>query len=290
MNPQLGICIHGVGAEYIKKNNFKTVQLCDRFSEAGDITSVLKLSKSHDIKISYHAPVFHQSDPTVTYYLNSNFRLREATFEILEINLKMAKALPTQYVVIHFAGSGAEEEITDSEMKYQAKRSAKRIGMLSDQYDIPINIEYTNHNTRFDKPDDFIDVVKDYPNIGLCIDLAHLYTTCHLYGLDYFIELEKLLPYTKAINVWTTNSKQAMEMYGYIPVHPSQTTDEGWIDIEKTINLALSHNEDMYIIFEPNFTYNGEEYFEEGVSWVNDIVNQFKLNLESEKALTLAEG
>ena len=85
MNSQISICIHGVGAEYIKNNEFKTIQLCDRFSEAGDITSVLRLSKSHDIKVSYHAPVFHQTDPTVTYYINSNFRLREATFEILEI-------------------------------------------------------------------------------------------------------------------------------------------------------------------------------------------------------------
>ena len=290
MNPQIAMSIHGVGAEYIKNNNFKTLQLCDRFSEAGDITSVLRLSKSNDIKLSYHAPVFHQTDPTITYYINSNFRLREATFEILEINLKMAQALPTDYVVIHLAGSVAEDNITDAEMQYYAKLSVKRINMLSEEYELPIVIEYTAHNTRFDRPDDFIEVIKDYPKISLCIDLAHLSSTCQLYGLDYFTELEKMLPYAKAINAWTGTSRESMKTHKYIPVHPSQDPNEGWIDIEKTINLALSYNEDMYIIFEPNFEYKGQEYFEEGVNWINNMVNQFKEKLELQEKLVLARG
>ena len=287
MNSQISICIHGVGAEYIKNNEFKTIQLCDRFSEAGDITSVLRLSKSHDIKVSYHAPVFHQTDPTVTYYINSNFRLREATFEILEINLRMAQALPTEYVVLHLAGSEAEENITDSEIKYQAKISVKRISMLSEQYELPIVIEYTAHNKRFNLPDDFIETIKDYPNIGLCIDLAHLYSTCKTYVLDYFTELEKLLPYTKAINAWTGSSREIISRHKYIPVHPSQRVAEGWIDIEKTIKLALSYNPDISIIFEPNFEYKGQEYFEEGVKWVDDMVSEFKLksSRQGERAL-----
>ena len=185
MNSQLGICIHGVGVEYIKENNFKTIQLCHNYSGAGDITSLLRLGRSHPIKVSYHAPVFHQADPTLTYYLNSNFRLREATFEILEINLRMAKSLPTEYVIVHFtSNSMLEENITDSEIKHLAKRSAKRINMLSEKYEVPIYLEYTFYNSRFDLPDDFIDVVKDYPNLGICLDLGHLHIICKKYKLD----------------------------------------------------------------------------------------------------------
>lgn len=291
MNSQLGICIHGVGVEYIENKDFKTIQLCHKFSGAGDITSLLKLNKNHPVKVSYHAPVFHQADPTLTYYLNSNFRLREATFEILEINLRMAKSLPTEYVLIHFTSdSMVEENITDSEIKHLAKRSAKRINMLSNQYDIPIYLEYTSYNSRFVLPDDFIEAINDYPKLGLCIDLGHLYTVCEDYGLDYFTEFEKLLPYTKVIYAWNTRSKECMKKYGYIPVHPSQKVEDGWIDIERAINLALTYNEDIFIIFEPNFKYRNKEYFEEGVNWVNNIVSDFKLNLSTTNLLSSAEG
>ncbi len=291
MNSQLGICIHGVGVEYIKKNDFKTVQLCHKFSEAGDITSLLKLSRSHTIKVSYHAPVFHQADPRLTYYLSSNFRLREATFEILEINLRMAKSLPTEYVIIHFtSGSMVEEDITDSEVKYLAMKSAKRINMLSKEYNIPVNLEYTSHNSRFVLPDDYIEVVKNYPNLGLCLDPGHLKMVCEEYGLNYFTELEKLLPYVKVIYMWNIISKKGMEKHGYIPVHPDQNPIDGWIDIEETLKLALSYNKDIYIIFEPNFEYKDEKYFEDGVNWINNIVSDFKLNLKSEDILRSVEG
>ena len=291
MNSQLGICIHDVGVEYVKNNDFKTVQLCHKFSEAGDITSLLKLSRNQYIKVSYHAPVFHQADPRLTYYINSNFRLREATFEILEINLRMAKSLPTEYVIIHFtSASMPEENTTDSEIKHLATRSAKRINMLSEEYDMPVNLEYTSYDSRFDLPDDFIEVVKDYPNLGICLDPGHLKIVCDDYGLDYFTELKKLLPYVNVMYMWNITSEKDMDKHGYIPVHPDQNPSDGWIDIEKILKLALSYNKDIYIIFEPNFKYRGEEYFQEGVSWINNIVSDFKLNLKSDDMLRSVEG
>ncbi|AFS77300.1 hypothetical protein Curi_c02200 [Gottschalkia acidurici 9a] len=277
MNPQLGICIHGVGVEYIQKHEYKRIQLCHKFSGAGDITSLLRMNKNHPIRVSYHAPVFHQVDPTLTYYLNSNFRLREATFEILEINLKMAQSLPTDYVIIHFTSNSMNENITDHELRHFANKSAERIDMLSRQYELPIYLEYTSYNNRFDKPEDFVEVVKDYDNLGICLDIGHLYMVCQTYGLDYFTELEKLLPYTKVMYLWNVTSKECMQEYGYIPVHPSQKSEDGWIDIEETLNLALNYNKDIYIIFEPNFEYKGEKYFEEGINWVNEIIGKSKL-------------
>lgn len=277
MNSQIGICVHGVGTEYVKNCNYTRVQLCHKFSDAGDITDLLRMNKKHPIRISYHAPVFHQVDPTLTYYLSSNFRLREATFEILDINLRMAQSLPTDYVVVHFTSNAiADETITDYELKYLAGQSAKRISMLGKQYGLPIYLEYASYNSRFNRSEDFINVIKDYDNLGICLDIGHLYLVCQMYGLNYFDELEKLLPYTKAIHPWNTTSKQTMETHGYIPSHPSQKVEDGWIDIERTINLALDYNDSMYIVFEPNFEYKGKEYFEEGVNWVNDIVNKHK--------------
>ncbi|KNF09687.1 hypothetical protein CLPU_2c01390 [Gottschalkia purinilytica] len=275
MNSQLGICIYNVGTDYITEHKFKRIQLCHKFSNASDITSLLKLNKNYPIRVSYHAPVFHQVDPTLTYYLSKNMRLREATFEILEINLKMATSLPTDYVVVHFTSRAMDMDISDEELKELAKKSIKRINKLSIAYKLPIYIEYAVYNDRLRMPQEWVDLVKDYDNLGLCLDIGQLYNVCKDCDLDYFKELERLLPFTKAIHIWNTKSNEDLEKYGYIPVHPSQSKEDGWIDIEKTLEISLLYNEDMYIIFEPNFKYKDKEYFEEGVKWVNEMVCKF---------------
>ncbi|RKD32309.1 sugar phosphate isomerase/epimerase family protein [Thermohalobacter berrensis] len=283
MNRQLGISIHNVGIDYIRKNNFSIVQLCHKFSGAKEITSLLKLSKKYPVKVSYHAPVFYQVDPTVTYYLNSNSRLRDATFEILEINLKMAKSLPTDHVVVHFASKDIDNKVSDKELLNLAKESAKRLDNLSEKYNVPIYLEYVGYNNRFNSPEEWVNLVRDSKNLGLCLDIGHLYISCKMNGMDYFKELEKMLPTIKAMHIWNTRGLKDYERYGHIPVHPSQKRENGWIDIEETLNIVLNYNNKIPVIFEPDFEYCDIEYAQEGIEWVNELV----YNITKKKRVSL---
>lgn len=272
MNYRLGISIHNVGIEYVTKRNFKRVQLCHKFSGAREITSLLKLSKKYPIKITYHAPVFHQSDPTVTYYLNSNSRLRKATFDILETNLKMAQSLSTDHVIVHFTSKDIDEKIDDKGLYELANDSMRELNELSKKYDIPIHLEYSGYNNRFYKPKDWVEFISKNENLGLCLDVGHLFVSCQLHDMDYFKELKNMLPVVKSVHLWNTRGMEDVKKYGHIPVHPSQKPEDGWIDIEETIRQMLTHNRDIVINFEPDFKYRDLKYADEGIDWVNELV------------------
>lgn len=274
MHPQLGICIHEVGTEYVKQNKIKRVQICHKFSDTEQVTSLLKLAKDEGVAISYHAPVYHQVDPSATYYLSKNFRLREATFEILEINVRMASCLPSDYVVIHFTSKtmAAENYDSEDELMTIAKRSIKRLSKLSEAYKININLEYASHMKQFRNPAEWIEIVKDYPNIGICLDIGELFKICTEDGYEFYEKLQEMLPYTKALHIWNSKDSHDLEVHGYIPVHPSQRPEDGWIDIERVVDMVKAQENKIPIIFEPNFDYNGEKYFLEGVNWVNSMM------------------
>ena len=274
MHNLLGISVHNVGTEYIMKNKFNWVQLCHRFSSSKDIISLLKLSRKQPIKVSFHSPVFYQYDPYINYYLNSNIRLREASFEVLEMNLKMAKGLPTENVILHFASKEIDPNINGEETLELARESIGRINSLSEEHQLPIYIEYAGYNPYFYKTEMWIDLIKDYKNLGICLDIGHLYLSCKEHELDYYEELKKLLPYTKIIHLWNTRGKEDMEKYGHISVHPNQLEEEGWINIEKTLKKILEYRSDIPIIFEPDFKYEGKAHGQEGILWVEDIVNR----------------
>jgi sugar phosphate isomerase/epimerase len=272
MNHLLGISIHNVGIDYIVGKNFKRVQLCHKFSGAREITSLIKLSKKHPIKVSYHAPVFYQSDPTVTYYLNSNERLRRATFDILETNLRMAQSLPTDHVIVHFTSKDIDDKISDKELYRLAEESGYELNHLSKKYNIPIHLEYAGYNNRFNKFEDWIGVVNKYENLGICLDVGHLYLSCQLNNFDYFTGLYTLLPQVKSVHLWNTRGLDDIRKYGHIPVHPEQTPKDGWIDIEETLRIVLNYNGNIPIVFEPDFNYGGIEYAEEGIDWINELI------------------
>ncbi|OHW61948.1 xylose isomerase-like TIM barrel [Andreesenia angusta] len=279
MHSQLGISIHGVDTEYVRKRGFKRVQICQKFSKTEDVTSLLKLSREKGIKISFHAPIFHQVDHAATYYLSKNFRLREATFEILEINMKMAQCLPSEYVVIHFTSKTMKDESYDSyeEMMKIARRSVKRLGKLAEKYSLKVNIEYASYDEKFRDPDEWIELVKDQSDVGICLDIGQLFTNCKALKLDFHEKLRDILPYTNAVHIWNTRDESDLDKFGYIPVNPSQSPEEGWIDIEKSIEIIKEQKREIPIIFEPNFDYSGEEYFSEGLDWVNNIIGKKEL-------------
>lgn len=274
MNSNLGISIHSLDLDYVTKNNIKRIKIGHKFNETMKLASLIKLIRKYPIKINYHAPVFYNSDPSSTYYLHSNKKLREATFDLLESNLKMAKSLHSENVVVHFISNKPDNDVSEEEIKDIAKESANRLNILSEKYDIPILLEYAGYNNKFYKIEDWIDVIKNNYNLGICLDLGHLCIASKLYDFDYMEELKNLSSYTKLVHIWNTKGTSDLGEYNHIPVHPEQSEDDGWIDIETSLRILLKDNYDLPIIAESDYRFSDLEYFEEGMKWVNKLIYQ----------------
>lgn len=274
MNSNLGISIHSLDLDYVTKNNIKRIQICHKFNETMKLASIIKLVKKYPIKINYHAPVFYSSDPNRTYYLHSNKKLREATFDLLESNLKMAKSINSENVVVHFISDRIDNDVSEEEIKNIAFESASRLNTLAEKYNIPILLEYAGYNQKFYKIEDWIDVVKHNYNLGICLDIGHLYIASKLYNFDYYEKLKKLSYYTKVAHIWNTRGVEDLGEFSHIPVHPNQNPNDGWIDIEKSLRILLRDNYDLPIIAEPDYIFSDLKYVEEGMKWVNNLTYQ----------------
>lgn len=250
MDSQLGVCLKAVDVDCIKRNNIKRIQLCRRFMDKNNVTSVLKLVRDNNLKVSYYAPMFHQVEPDKTYYLSSNFRLREASFEILETNLKVVTTLPGEYVVVNFASDTLyKEELEDVvELEKKSKLSIKRLTMLSEKYKLQIHVNYNTVVGFFEDPEKWIELVKEQDKIKIDLTLDDFIKYCEKHSKEILLEIDKILPYVESIYIYSLDDiseNTVEEIFKYInskkPNIPylfeSANREEGFL---KDINLANS--------------------------------------------------
>ncbi|MEK7368907.1 MAG: hypothetical protein AABZ62_04510, partial [Planctomycetota bacterium] len=79
----------------------------------------------------------------------------------------------------------------------------------------------------------------------------------------------------RSMHLWNTKSIEHWRKHGHVPLHPSQCPTEGWVDIEKTLEITLSHNKDLKLIHEYRIA-NMDDEIAEGFGWIRDTVERFK--------------
>lgn len=277
MNSQIGISANHLSPDYLKCKGYKRIQICQETMRSSGITDIIKFSRANDIKLGYHLPIYHQSNPKDTYYLSKNFRLRDANFEILESNIRMIRCLDVDYIVIHFFSEKMKDEHyhSDEEFREIAITSLRRINMLAEEYDVKINIEYSSIYSKMNSPKEWVDMIKNHDRLGICLDIGELHFRSLETGSDFYRELDYLLDHSDIVNLYNARSREDIEEFGFIPPNSEQNSKEGWIDIIDLVYMIKKKGIKSPIIFDPNFDYKGEDYFTEGIEWVDDMLNSF---------------
>ena len=276
MNSQIGVSVRALPPSYICEKGFARAQVCQDVMKSSSLTDVIKVSRENNIKLGYHLPIYHQSNPKDTYYLSKNFRLRDANFEILEANLRMVRGLDLDYVVIHFMSDKVRNERYESLEEFLdiAKTSLKRMNILAKEYDVKIHLEYSSVLLEYSSPKEWLNMLSGFDKLGLCLDIGELYFRSLEKNRDFYNELEELLGFAEVVNLYNARSREDIGTIGFVPPNPNQNPIDGWIDIEKVVSFIKKESREIPIILEPNFSYKGEEYFTEGVEWLSDLLNR----------------
>lgn len=230
------------------------------------------------LPFSFHVPFFRPSYfpyiGVTTFFLNEDPDRRSLSFKLINSTMHYAKGWKADFVVTHLTWK------EDSKNRRKTLKLAINTGLkfcdLSDKFNLPINVEFGGYSGFFHEPVQFVDFVKDHPLLGICIDIGHTSLISGVRDRDFFKDIEIMAPYTKSIHVWNTKGLDHCRKYNHVPVHPSQKTVEGWIDIKKTLEIILSHNKNCDIVFEYNQSYYDKipEEVKEGMEWVREIVNR----------------
>jgi sugar phosphate isomerase/epimerase len=247
---------------------------------ATEFPRLKRLIGKHKLAWSIHAPLvqldWYPQPPTWSFLCDPDSDKRELTMKMIMLSIEHAEELGAEYMVVHFP-SPISEEHNENKAKLEsiARKSCDRLAELSLKRKVPIHVEGVGAtpliNAEFLTP-----LLEDYaPPLHYCFDTAHTQLASLSNDFDLYDFEKELLPYLGSVHLWNTRGKHDYVAYRHIPVHPSQSAAEGWVDIANVLKIMGSAKSSLPIIFESDRLYPeklGEFDYREGVKWVKDLV------------------
>lgn len=225
---------------------------------------------------SVHAPLPTPPDypgsPVTSFLLDPEPWKRRACLRMLRRTVELAGAWGAQYAVVHFGGVHSDD-LSPTEVRELADVAAAQMNAWAEASQLPVHIEYAAYNPSFATTGDLIDLVSRYPYLYVCVDVGHLRIGGEMLGVDEWQMARDLAPYTRSLHLWTTRGREDVRRFHHVPVHPSLTPQQGWIDIPGMLDLFLSNAPECAVVFEPHAAYNPDPVWRaEGMDWVRQIV------------------
>ena len=248
--------------------------------DTGELPKLKRLLRRHNLEWSIHAPLiqleWYPQPPTWSFLCDLDSDKRELTMKMITLTMEQADELGAEYVVVHFPSPTSEESDEGGpKVEAIAWKSADRLAELSLKREVPIHIEGVgaSHliNTVYLKQ-----VLKEYsPPLRYCFDTAHTHMAEIKNGFDLYAFEAELLPYVGSVHLWNIRSKDDYVAFRHIPVHPSQTAADGWVDIARVLQIMGQAGNSLPIIFESERWYPeelGNYDYREGVQWVKKLL------------------
>ncbi len=227
---------------------------------------------------SFHAPVprpeYFPFPGVTSFLLNEDPARRELSLRLFEDTLKQAKEWGAEYVVCHLTYRPTDTQDEGVAVKL-AEQACIRLAEMSRTYGVPFHLEFAPYSAAFHWPSQFIKVIKEHPELGICIDVGHTFLGAKLRDRNYLADIETLASYAKSMHLWNALYYEHYREHGHIPLHPSQKPREGWIDIEKALEVVLGANQEVKIVFEYPVREMTKEV-QEGFNWVKGVVDRLK--------------
>jgi len=196
--------------------------------------------------------------------------------KMITLTTEQAAELGAEYVVVHFPSPASEEsDEGGSKVEAIARKSCDRLAELSLKRGIAIHVEGVGASSLINAV--FLkSVLKEYsPPLRYCFDTAHTHLAAIQNGFDLYAFEAELLPYLGSVHLWNVRSKDDYVAFRHIPVHPSQSAEDGWVDIARVLQIMGSEANSLPIIFENEGLYPealGNYNYGEGVQWVKKLL------------------
>ena len=116
-----------------------------------------------------------------------------------------------------------------------------------------------------------------YSHLDVCLDIGHVRVGAEMLNVDEWDVVQTLAPHTRSMHLWTTRGREDVRRYHHVPVHPTLTAANGWIDIPRLLDLVLPVHPDCAIVFEPDNQYCSDPAWQaQGMDWVRQLVAPYR--------------
>lgn len=245
-----------------------------------ELEAVRRALDDQGVRFSVHAPVPRPRNypyPITWTFLNyADADRRNLYFSLVQETVECAAELGAEYVVVHYPGpiTQACEEVGLARLFEIAHESADRLADLSARTGMPIHIEGFGPSP-FLSSEFLLRVLERHPNLAYCFDVAHNHIADQRAEISYYDFLDALLPRLGSVHLWQTRHYDDYATYRHLPLHPSQTPEEGWVDIERVVRTVHRAQPQVPFVMEfPGWFPDPWRHldYREGVRWLQEIL------------------
>ncbi|MEE9201256.1 MAG: TIM barrel protein [Candidatus Brocadiales bacterium] len=240
-----------------------------------DLGGLKKFLDEQNLPFSFHAPLvrpdYFPYSGVTSFFINDDDEKRKLSLELMRQSAEDARDWGAEYIVCHLT---FREDTEDEEKAWRlVHQAAGFLSGLVESTGVPIHIEFAGYAGAFREPSHLAEVISNHPNLGICIDAGHAFICSQLWRRDYLRDIETMAPYAKSMHLWNTRGFDHWKEKGHVPLHPAQSPSDGWVDIERTLEIAIKHNKDLRLIHEYRVDDMNSE-IKEGFDWIRDTVEK----------------
>lgn len=234
--------------------------------------STLSAVVSTGLSYSVHLPIalcdypFHVFS---AYFLDPDVKKREASFKLVEDNLKLIAPYRPDFCVIHFSGVYSKVEALEG-LSERLNEGLERLNKLAKGYGTRLYLEYFGFNEHLLTAQSWAPIL-NYSHLGILLDTGHLLFSARLHQLSFQRLFLEFLPLASAVHLWNTLHEPGAyeDAEGYMAYHHlvprlEQTPTKGYgLDMQWLFEQLRAT--DLPVIFEASVRHGPSGTLEEGL-------------------------
>lgn len=274
------------------QTNFLGVQACE-YDNVDEIKKLTEQIKNDNKRLGIHFPLranqWKFRDPQ---YLSQDCNQRIESFDFMDKEFKYLKDLDTMFVLLHYPKPVILDDSVDwtnwkfadkteynyeSEYSYDEFRKKSRyffqwLSNKSKELNILAILELDAINKYIYDTNLLIDLLEEFDNIKLCIDIGRLHIQDKLdKNFDPFEFISKTAKYVEVVHLWNVQVSSKIT-HSHYPVLPCQKVEDGWADIAKYIKTINLYNNTYKIVFEHYSDVINDYQLEECYTWIKSLL------------------
>jgi len=266
------------------------------FKSEEEVKNLIAHKKRDDFKVGVHFPLrtgmWAHRDPQ---YLSNDDFVRKESYDYMTKELERCKAVDPEYILMHYPKPVLLDERVDwegrqwrfyhsSEYFYESECDLNTfISRSKDYFDFisqkgkangfrPI-IELDAIPRYLHETNLLNDLLKDYQEIGVCVDLGRL----HLQEVidehfDSFEYLRKIVDHVTHVHLWNIKVTDKVE-HSHYPALPTLEAQDGWADMAKYFSILKESKHKQTILFEHQSNLISDDALDSCYNWIHELTS-----------------